>query len=179
MRIKIVLTMGQKYISETSRLLLRPFIAEDAEALYLLNADPVVLQYTGDVPFDDVNEAADFIAQYDHYNHFGYGRWAVLDRYTKHFLGWCGLKYSNEKDETDVGFRFYRQYWGLGFATESADACLDYGFNSLKLTVIVGRARMENVASHRVLQKIGMLSVGSFIEGGSEWRKFAKKSDSA
>lgn len=171
--------MSPKFILETSRLLLRPFEAEDSGALFLLNSDPLVLKYTGDASFADVNEASAFIAQYDHYERFGYGRWTVLEKESRVFLGWCGLKYSPDIKETDIGFRFHRQYWGQGFATESAGACLKYGFSELKLKRIVGRARKENFASHRVLQKIGMLSTGSFIEDGSEWLLFEKKSDSA
>jgi RimJ/RimL family protein N-acetyltransferase len=63
-------------------------------------------------------------------------------------------------DETDIGFRFFRKFWGRGYATESAAACLDYGFGQLGLHRIIGRAMELNTASIRVLEKIGMRKVG-------------------
>src|SRR5690606_32437802 len=123
-------------------------------------SDPLVLQYTGDAAFIDINEAAEFIENYNHYQQYGYGRWAVLDRNKNAFLGWCGLKYSPDKNETDIGFRFHREHWGKGFATEAANVCLEYGFSELGLSRIVGRAQIGNTASHRVLEKIGMTQIG-------------------
>lgn len=166
--------MSQQFILETSGLQLRPFTEEDSQSLFLLNSDPLVLQYTGDVPFKDVDEAAEFILRYDHYKQYGYGRWAVLDRESKAFLGWCGLKYSPEKNETDIGFRFHREFWGKGFATEAASGCLKYGFTELGLSRIVGRAQIGNISSHNVLKKIGMNQTGSFMEASVEWLLFEK-----
>lgn len=166
--------MSQQFILETSRLLLRPFAIEDAYSLYLLNSDPLVLQYTGDVPFKDVNEAAEFILQYNHYMQYGYGRWAVLDRESSAFLGWCGLKYSPEKKESDIGFRLHREYWGRGFATEAAKVCIDYGFADLGISRIVGRAQAGNISSHKVLEKIGMTQIGILRDGSEHWMLFEK-----
>lgn len=56
----------------------------------------------------------------------------------------------------DLGFRFFQIYWGNGIATEAAKACLDYGFSELQLETIIGRALIENIASIKVLEKIGM-----------------------
>lgn len=166
--------MNQQFILETSRLQLRPFESEDATSLFLLNSDPLVLQYTGDVPFKDISEAAEFILKYDHYQQYGYGRWATFDKESNAFLGWCGLKYSPEKRETDIGFRFHREYWGNGFATEAAKSCIDYGFAELSLSRIVGRAQIGNISSHKVLQKNGMILTGSFQDGQEEWLSFEK-----
>ena len=93
---------------------------------------------------------------YDHYNKYGFGRWAVMSKTDNSFLGWCGLKYIEDIDEYDIGFRFLKKYWGYGYATESAKACLELGFNTFKIPVIIGRALKENIASIHVLQKIGL-----------------------
>jgi RimJ/RimL family protein N-acetyltransferase len=141
----------------TARLLLRPFLPDDAEELYALNADPQVLQFTGDLPFRDVKAAATFVEQYDVYTRYGMGRWAVIAKDSNLFLGWCGLKYSPDEEEYDLGFRFHRKYWNQGFATESSRACLDWGFKVRKLDTIVGRTMLANTGSVRVLEKVGML----------------------
>lgn len=147
---------GHNIILETERLFLREFKLQDAADLYRLNLDPDVLKYTGDKPFDNIDEAGDFILNYDQYRKYGFGRWAVSDKSEGRFLGWCGLKFTPETNEHDIGFRFMKQFWNQGYATESAAACLDFGFSLPQIKTIIGRAARENTASIKVLQKIGL-----------------------
>ncbi|MDN3694559.1 GNAT family N-acetyltransferase [Chryseobacterium tructae] len=145
-----------KNILETNRLFLRELTTEDADHFYELNSNPNVIQYTGDSSFENVEEALAFLKNYRDYHENGYGRWAVIDKSNTEFLGWCGLKYDKFKDETDIGFRFFERNWNKGLATESAAGCLKYGFDKLHLKKIVGRAMSENIASIKVLQKLGL-----------------------
>ncbi|MCC6371467.1 MAG: GNAT family N-acetyltransferase [Bacteroidia bacterium] len=140
----------------TQRLILREWIQEDAQQLYALNNDVEVLKYTGDLPFANLEAAETLIRQYDQYRKCGYGRWAVLDRNTGDFLGWCGLKYSTDKHETDVGFRFHKKHWNKGYATEATMASIKQGFQKYELQKIVGRAMNANLASINVLKKCGL-----------------------
>ncbi len=142
-------------ILNSNRLILREFELSDAEEIYKLNSDKEVIRYTGDIAFESVEAASEFLSNYNDYELNGYGRWAVIEKESKAFRGWCGLKYHSE-GFTDIGFRFHRMYWGNGYASESAKSVLDYGFNSLCLTEIIGRASQENIASIKVLEKIGM-----------------------
>lgn len=151
-----------KKIIETNRLYLRELSVADAENFYLLNADEDVVKYTGDKAFESINEAKSFLENYNPYQEYGYGRWAVIAKSNEEFLGWCGLKYSPEIDEVDIGFRFFKKHWNKGFASESAKACIEYGFEKLNLKTIVGRAMEANVASIKVLEKLGMTFVGKF-----------------
>ncbi|GAB4348330.1 MAG: GNAT family N-acetyltransferase [Flammeovirgaceae bacterium] len=141
---------------ETERAIMRKLTAEDAEDFYALNLDEEVLKYTGDKPFENLQTAKKFLMNYDQYEKYGVGRLAVIEKTTSKFIGWCGLKYNSDEDEYDIGFRFFRDYWNKGFATETAKRCLDYGFNELGIVRIVGRAMKENIASIKVLEKIGM-----------------------
>lgn len=143
-------------IIETERLFLREFLISDAEQLYLLNKDPEVIQFTGDSAFRNVAEAKSFLENYEQYRKFGFGRWAVIDKYSGDFLGWCGLRYDAAVDETDIGFRFFKRYWNKGYATESARAAINMGFDKFRLQTLVGRAMKENTASIKVLEKLGM-----------------------
>lgn len=143
-----------KTILQTPRPILREFIIDDATSFYELNLNPNVIKYTGNQPFRSIAEAEDFLKNYQDYKLNGFGRWAVLNKKSNEFLGWCGLKFGG--NETDIGFRFFENHWNKGFATESAKACLDYGFETLGLNEIVGRAMKENVASVKVLEKIGL-----------------------
>ena len=144
----------QKVI-ETFRLYLREFDLSDAKNMFDLNNDKEVIKYTGDDHFSSELEALDFIKNYDHYKIHGFGRWAVILKKSNEFIGWSGLKL-NEENDIDIGFRFFKKYWGRGFASESAKAVLEYGFNVLKLECIVGRVAPENIASVRILEKLGM-----------------------
>ena len=145
-----------KQISETNRLLLRELNPNDAAFAYNLNADTEVIKYTGDEPFASVDEAREFLTKYDHYQKYGFGRWGVVLKETGELIGWCGLKYTEDLKEYDIGFRFLKIHWNQGYATEAAKLCLELGFNKFGMKEIVGRAMKENLASIRVLQKIGL-----------------------
>ena len=141
---------------ETPRLWLREMTIDDAVHFFALNADPEVIRYTGDLPFESVDAARDFLAAYDTYRKYGFGRWAVIRKEDDVFLGWCGLKFDPVTGETDIGFRFFRDHWGRGYATESALASLQWGLVHLATPEFIGRAMKANTASVRVLEKIGM-----------------------
>jgi ribosomal-protein-alanine N-acetyltransferase len=145
-----------KHILETSRLILRELDSKDAKNFYDLNSNPNVIKYTGNSAFKNVEEAKEFLENYTDYKFNGYGRWAVILKTTDKFIGWCGLKFDELENETDIGFRFFEEEWNKGYATESAIACIHYGFEKLKLKRIIGRAMKENVGSIKVLEKIGL-----------------------
>jgi len=148
-------------IIETDRLLLRTFTELDANLIYELNLDPDVTPYTHD-PVKDQAHASEIlekviIPQSVLYNH---GRWAVHLKATLEFLGWCGLKYRSELNEIDLGYRFKKEGWGKGYATEAAYASIEYGFKKIGLQRILGRAEIDNIGSWKVLEKCGMTYIG-------------------
>ena len=145
-----------KIITVTDRLILREFSSKDATHFYLLNLNTNVIKYTGDIAFSNVEEAKIFLDNYREYSLYHMGRWAVIEKSTNNFLGWCGLKFNSKTKYADIGFRFFEEYWNRGFATESSKACIKYGFEKLNLNTIIGRAMQQNTASIRVLEKIGL-----------------------
>ena len=142
-------------VISTDRLNLFTFTPDEAPKFFELNSDEEVMRYTGDLPFDSVEQARGFLESYDHYEENGYGRWSIYLKETDEFVGWCGLKF-NELGEVDLGFRLLKKHWNKGYATEAALACLKYGFKDLGMKRILGRAHRDNHASIRVLQKCGM-----------------------
>lgn len=149
--------MKHETIIETPRLLLRKKVVEDAPFFLELNSDPLVTQYTGDGAFKNLTAAEDIVKYViGQYEKNGYGRWLVAIKETGEPLGWCGLKLHDDTQETDLGYRFMQKHWGKGYATEASLACIDYGFNVLKLNRIYGQAMKENIASINVLKKVGM-----------------------
>lgn len=153
--LKYQIQRGTQIVAETDRLILREFDVKDAEAFYNLNNNPEVLKFTGDDPFASISEAEQFIKNYDQYQLNGYGRWAVIEKVSGKFIGFSGLKL-NEQGDVDLGFRFFQEQWGKGYATESAIACMKIGFEQYKVDAIIGRADQNNIASVKVLEKLGM-----------------------
>jgi [ribosomal protein S5]-alanine N-acetyltransferase len=156
-------------VFESDRLLFRLFTMEDAELVYRLNLDPEVTRFTHD-PVSTIERAGEILErtilpQYALYNH---GRWAVHLKQDLIFIGWCGLKYRAELKEIDLGYRFMKEFWGMGYATEAAFASVRYGFEKLGLQRIVGRAEPANIASVKVLEKCGMHYIGQEIVDGHE-----------
>ena len=146
-----------KIIFETPRLILRRFTEDDAALLLQLNSDPEVLKYLHEPVLETEEQTRKVIRdiilpQYD----LNLGRWAIHKKDDQQFIGWCGLKYLPELDEIDLGYRFIKTAWGNGYATEAARQTLEYGFNTLHLKTITGRAHVKNTASLKVLEKIGM-----------------------
>ena len=144
-------------VFETPRLILRKFTNDDSPLIFKLNRDPQVLKYLHEPVLTTEEQANKIITdiilpQYQN----NLGRWTIHTKIDMEFIGWCGLKYRAELDEIDLGYRLQQQAWGKGYATEAAQYTLDHGFNKLKLNLITGRAHIENFASIKVLEKIGM-----------------------
>lgn len=146
---------------ETQRLILRPMEEQDALHLFELNSDPEVVKYTGDPQSLNIADSYRILTErvYPQFQQYKMGRFSVLLK-DGTYLGWCGLKYFPENGEVDLGYRFHRRHWGKGYATESSRACLEYGFETLKLKAIIARAMPENIASIKVMQNLGMTFKG-------------------
>ena len=160
-------------IAETNRLILRELTPEDAQFAFELNSNPEVLKYTGDEPFDSVEEARGFLENYSDYQRNGFGRWGVVLKETGKLIGWCGLKRDRETGEVDLGYRFYRENWNKGFATEASVACLEIGKTKFGLRQVIARARKENPASYKVMEKLGFTFEKEYSEGGESWVLYA------
>jgi ribosomal-protein-alanine N-acetyltransferase len=145
-----------------SRLLIRRNIAEDVEAAYWIYSDPEVKRFLSNGQPDSYEKVrqrilgrAEFEAQ------FGVTIWAVVEKASGEMIGSCGLFPAEGKGpEIEIAYHFRRDVWGKGYATEAAAVCLDYGINELKLPRIIGLVDEENIASSRVLEKIGMVREG-------------------
>ncbi|WP_046245650.1 GNAT family N-acetyltransferase [Hymenobacter terrenus] len=157
---------------DTDRLHFRPFVEADVAGMFKLDSDPAVHRYLGGHLLTDPAQSLEMIhfiqAQY---RATGIGRWAVLLRATGEFMGWAGLKLvsgpvNGQHNFYDLGYRFSPRYWGQGYGNEAARAWLDYGFQIMGLLRICAYADIDNVASRRILEKIGLQLGNEFIEDG-------------
>jgi len=143
---------------ETERLILRGHRGADAPAFFRLNSDPAVMRHVPDDAMTSVEQARETLINLPikDYRERGFGRWACVLKESGEHIGFCGLKFLKEIDDVDLGFRFVPSQWGKGLATEAAQASVRFGFDELALDHIMGFAELENRASIRVLEKIGM-----------------------
>lgn len=150
--------MNKNILIETDRIILREFELNDMQAVFNFSSNAEVQKYTGDTILNNLDQAKDIIVNvwFSDYKKYGYGRYAVVYKPEHKVIGFAGLKYLPELDETDIGFRFLPEYWGKGIATEVSRKIIKYGFEVLKLNRIIGIAMPENLASNKVLDKIGL-----------------------
>lgn len=176
-----------KFYLETERLLLREIQENDIEGIFELDSNAEVHKYLGEKPITTYKQAEDiiiFIRQ--QYQERGIGRFACIEKSSGEFIGWSGLKLNKgEKEELngftnfiDIGYRLIPRFWGKGYASESAFACLDFGFTKMNYDIIYGAAETENIGSNKILQKIGLHYINDFVFEGHEAKWYElKKSD--
>jgi RimJ/RimL family protein N-acetyltransferase len=145
----------------TVRLILRPFTTEDVEPLHHILGEEGVLRYfpnTNPPSRDRVQKM--IAAQLKHWQEHGFGWWAVELRSRHGLIGWSGLQFLPETDEVEVAYLLGKAFWGQGLATEAARASLQFAFQDVGMGTIVGIVHPDNVASQRVLEKLGL----SFVD---------------
>ncbi|MDP1528358.1 MAG: GNAT family N-acetyltransferase [Rhodoferax sp.] len=145
-------------VIETERLLIRRFTVDDAEAYWPLVSHPDVLRYTGEQAVQSVEAVHDLLETRPlrDYDLYGYGRMACIDKHSGRLIGFSGLKYLDDMDETDVGYRFLPEAWGKGYATESAAAVMAHQAAEFGLRRIIGLVEPANAGSVGVLKKLGL-----------------------
>lgn len=163
----MVYDSGVRVFLETRRLVLRRFVAADIEHLVELDSDPEVMRYlSGGAPTP--REAIEssilprFLASYE--KHAGLGFWAAINSDSHDFVGWFGLHPNDSAaaGDLELGYRLRREFWGRGYATEGARALLEVGFLTFGATRIFAATYQDNLASRRVMEKLGMSFVRSF-----------------
>jgi ribosomal-protein-alanine N-acetyltransferase len=149
---------------ETERLRLRPFTLADLDAHGRLYADPEVTRYLAGGPYlgpDARLRSERAVRRFvDHWRARGFGVWALLDRTTEAFVGQCGLNTVDSTGEVEVLWALDRPAWGRGLATEAARAALDWGLEVAGVPAVIAIAAPANLASQRVMEKIGMRCTG-------------------
>jgi RimJ/RimL family protein N-acetyltransferase len=151
----------------TERLVLRRFTEADADNLVALDGDPEVMRYlNGGAPTPrDVIERETLPRFFSYYEHGDrYGVWAAIEKATGEFLGRFILRplRAADPDEFDLGFRLRRSAWGKGYATEGSLALVRKGFTELGVRRVTASAIAANIASRRVMEKVGLTLVRTY-----------------
>jgi ribosomal-protein-alanine N-acetyltransferase len=153
----------------TERLLMRAPRVDDLDAWHAIYVDAEEVWYGAARSSLDENRAK-LLRQMAHFEQYRFGMCTVeLDGDT---IGAAGLQHLEGGPEVEVGYRFLKEHWGNGYATESALASLAWGFDELGLNRIVAVALETNVASRRVLEKCGLTEIGVAHVYGLEHVKY-------
>lgn len=150
----------------TDRLILRPWNNSDLTAFTEMSRDSEVMRYFPNILTQpESHELANLIQSF--IDAQGWGFWALALKETQEFIGFTGLHHQPTKYDfspcTEIGWRLKRSAWGQGFAFEAAQASLDFGFQDLKLNEIVAFTAHSNLPSQKLMKRLGMKKVKSFI----------------
>ncbi len=158
---------------ETEHLILRAWRADDAEVWYNMLQEPDLLKYFPDTQPPPRHMADRYIEHHlDHWRTFGYGHWVVTTRGDGRVVGWTGLEYVSELEQTELAYLLSRSVWGRGYATEAGRAALRFAFDVPGVDAVIGLVHPDNAASIRVLEKCGMSLVDRVTLWGLEMCRY-------
>ncbi|MFT5163224.1 MAG: ribosomal-protein-alanine N-acetyltransferase [Alteromonadaceae bacterium] len=145
-------------VLETERLILTEADLSDAAFLLKLLNDESFIENIGDKGIKTLAQAQAHINEkwIDSYQTHGFGMYLAKLKSTGEFIGTCGLVKREYLDHPDVGYAFLPEHSGKGYATESAKAVIAYGKSTLGIEQIVAITSEKNIASIKVLEKLGL-----------------------
>jgi ribosomal-protein-alanine N-acetyltransferase len=156
---------------ETARLYLRRLQPTDMDDYYQrIYADPDVMRtlLPGKLLSREEFDTRIPTFMIDHWSAHGFGPWMVIHKADLQCIGHCGLRYWPDSSDVEVLYALDKRYWGQGLATEGARASLRYGFEELQLNRIMAAALVDNQASRRVMEKLGMQYENNMLFRGLE-----------
>lgn len=157
------LYMIKKYeVLETDRLRLKAVSLDDAKLVLDVLTMPKWKEFIGDRNINDEEDAITYIKErmLPQYEKIGYGNYCVIRKSDDAKMGFCGLYDREGLESVDIGFAILPEYEGKGYTYEAARCMLSFGFDTLGIKLIQGITSKENIASQRLLEKIGLESKG-------------------
>jgi [ribosomal protein S5]-alanine N-acetyltransferase len=154
-------------VLETHRLILRRMTKEDAQALYLLRSNPIVMQYvnriieqSAETALQLINKISDLIDNNDAIN------WAItLKENPSLLIGNIGIFNLKKEDyRAEFGYLLSPDYWHKGIMQEAIEANINYAFQEIKLHSLEAKISPLNAASAGVLEKTGFVKEAHFKE---------------
>ncbi len=142
---------------ETERLSFRKFTLDDLPQLIEQRSDPEMSRYLGGTRMQNPESLAKRIRFYmSCYETHGFGMCPMFWKETGEMIGAAGIQPLEDTGEIEVGYSVVKNFWGRGIGTEAARGWMTFGFNECSLDRIVAVAVVENTASRRIMEKLGM-----------------------
>ena len=138
---------------QTARLRLRELTTQDSAGLFLLFSNPQITQYMDIDPLQNEEEAREIIEF--HAEDSGC-RWGLFDKSTDKLIGTCGYHRWQQTIRTaEIGYDLSPDYWGQGVMKEALESIIQFGFETMGLTIIEAEVEKENSRSINLLKKLG------------------------
>lgn len=151
---RVARTHAAPPVLESERLLFQPFTCDDYDVLADLHSDPEVQRTLGGM-WDEATIRARLDRFVREHAERGHSKWKVFTR-DGEFIGRAGVSLFERTGELELGYALARRFWGRGYASEAAAAVRDWTFCNLAVDHIIGFTETTNIASQRVLERIGM-----------------------
>lgn len=147
--------------------MLRQATQEDAEAIFALFSDPNVTQFHDLDTFTHLDEAVGVVGRRAKGFETGRGiRWGIACKPSNYLVGSCGFTWDKAVNAAGVGYELASQFWRQGIMSEALRAILNYGFEVKGVQFVTAEIMLDNVASRRLLEKLGFQSQGILRERG-------------
>lgn len=157
----------------TPRLRVRRITADDYEAMLRVYGDREAMEFVDDgepISPDDTRRWIEVTQK--NYETRGYGMSAVEHLESSEVIGFAGLVHPGGQETPELKYAYAREHWGQGYATEAGRALIEWGAAEFGMTRIIATTSPQNVPSHRVLIKCGMVDEGITEDDGESIQTF-------
>ena len=143
---------------ETERLLLRKITLNDASDMFEYASNPEVSEYTMWSTHVSIEDTKYFLKSLTKmYKKRELVDWGIVHKAEKKFIGTCGfVEWSMTHSRAEIGYALSARYWSEGYMSEAVNAIIEFGFREMLLNRVMGRCEVHNIASARVMEKVGM-----------------------
>lgn len=145
-------------VLETQRSRLRKLRLDDAQDLFEYACDPEVAKYTTWTAHESIEDSEYFLELViEEYKNREVSSWGIEHKADQKLIGTCGfVSCTLDDNRAEIGYALSRKYWGKGYMTEVVREIIAFGFCVMQLNRIEARCKLENMASARVMEKVGM-----------------------
>jgi len=141
---------------KSERLSIKSIAALKFEELRMLDADPDVMKYTSKGKIRTEGESKVWMQKIlNHHKTHGFGMMPFYLTNSEVFIGVAGVKYLENTNLPELGYRLVKQHWGNGYGTEIGRLLINYARNTLKFDKLVAVTKPENIPSQQILTKCG------------------------
>ncbi|WP_416862835.1 glutamine-hydrolyzing GMP synthase [Helicobacter ganmani] len=160
-------SVANAFVCESERVFLRPYTQADFAALHKIVSDKETM-YAWGQGFSKKQSQEWLDKQLAHYQQYGFGIWAIIEKQSGAIIGNAGLNHTeiSLKGKTqkivEIGYLLHRDFWGKGYGSEVARMCVKYGFETLGLEEVYCLVKEDNTASIKVAKRLGMQKVGEY-----------------
>ena len=150
-------------MKQSDRLLLEIPQEDDFKRFYEIHSDPQTNLFNPNGPLDIEGSQKAFQKLLKHWSDYNFGSWVIKLKDSKKIIGFGGLSYRmyGQEQRLNIGYRFDKDFWGQGYASELAQHTIIYAFLDIKATKIYAIVRPKHGASIKVLEKCNMKLFGT------------------